>query len=140
MVEFKISSYQFPEKTQLQGEDSNWLNIYTNVHSNFGDWETVDPSLTTTEFNELVNWFKDLSQNKELQEPSLYFTEPNLEFSLVKNTQDSKQIRLTFSAESKPKSADVDKEYYVDFEFSNVDLSKIADELETELKKFPSRS
>lgn len=41
---------------------------------------------------------------------------------------------MVFSAESKPKSAKQDQEYFVQFKFINAELSKIADELESELK------
>ncbi len=135
-VELKIDGYQFPEQNKSQDESLSWLNIYVNVHSSFGNWEILDPSLTTTEFSELIKWFKDLSLNIKPGDSSLYFTEPNLEFTLLGSTLDLKNIRLIFNAESKPKLANEGQDYYVDFAFTNDELSKIADGLEVELKKY----
>lgn len=113
--------------------DSDWLKVYLNVKSEFGNWEVVDESLMLSEFKELISWFKDLSENKEIKYKNLYFTEPNLEFFLVENNNSSKKIRMIFSAESKPKSAKQDDQIFVDFDFSNDDLAKISSDLEKEL-------
>jgi len=99
-----------------------------------GNWHTVDPSLTILEFRDLVQWFRDLSLDKKVDYPELYFTEPNLEFDLIKDENGIKHIKMIFEAESKPKSAEDGKEYFMEFQFSNSELSKIADELESEIK------
>ncbi len=114
-------------------DDSEWLRIYIDVHSNLGNWHTVDESLMVSEFKELIKWFKDLSINDKVEYPELYFTEPNLEFHLLEDENGIKKIKMIFNAESKPKSATKDDQYFVEFEFSSADLSKIADDLEKEL-------
>lgn len=53
-VEFKITNYQFPDN-QEGDWDSNWLNIYLKVDSKFGKWQTIDPSLTTWEVQEIID-------------------------------------------------------------------------------------
>lgn len=113
--------------------DSDWLRVYLNVKSDFGNWETVDESLTVSEFKELIQWFKDLSENKEVVYKDLYFTEPNLEFSLKESNNYHKKIRIIFSAESRAKSAK-EEDIFIEFDFSNEDLFKIACNLEVELK------
>ena len=143
-VEFKIVNYQFPENNTPGDWDSNWLHIYIKVQSKFGNWQTVDPSLTTGEFKELVEWFRDLSENREVKYTDLIFTEPNLEFELKKKEENSKEIRIRFYLESRPQSAQKyplakDDQYYVDCIFTNHELGEISRHLEEELKKFPSR-
>ena len=137
-VELKITGYQFPDAKQ-DSLDSNWLNIFINVHSNLGNWQTVDPSLMASEFKELIQWFKDLSVNKGAEYHDLYFTEPNLGFDFVKSEDGIKYVKMIFSAESKPQSAKEYQDYFIDFQFSNEELNRIADELDNELKKSAMR-
>ncbi|MDP1884367.1 MAG: hypothetical protein Q8L10_03270 [Candidatus Moranbacteria bacterium] len=131
-VEIKLSDYQFPDKN---ARDDDWLNIYIDVKSDLGNWRNTDPSLTVSEFKELINWFKDLSFNKEVEYPELFFTEPNLGFEYIGDVANEKLIKIVFSAESKPTSVKNDQEYFVNFQFSNEELARIAHDLEIELKK-----
>ncbi len=133
-VELKITRYQFPNIKQ-EPQDSSWLNIFINVKSDQGNWQTVDPSLMVSEFKELIQWFRDLSNNKDEENKDLYFMEPNLGFELVKIKNGIKYIKIIFSAESKPKSAKEGNEYFVDFEYSNEELNQIADKLDGELNQ-----
>ena len=138
-VELKIMGYQFPEINTPGDWDSNWLSVYIDVHSKIDNWQTVDPSLTTSEVREIIKWFRDLSLNKEVEYAQLGFIEPNLEFNLIDKDSNLKHIKMIFNAESKPKSAREDEEYCVDFRLSNNDLAKAADELENGLEKYPER-
>jgi hypothetical protein len=52
-VELKITNYQFPEN-QDGDWDGNCLNIYLKVESKVGKWQTIDPSLTTWEVQEII--------------------------------------------------------------------------------------
>ncbi len=138
-VEFKINNYQFPENKIPGDYDSNWLNIYINVKSKIGNWEKIDPSILTSEFKGLIQWFKDLSSNI-YRMTDYSFMEPNLEFSCTEKSADSKTIKIIFSAESKaPSMKGVDEECFVDCIYINKELLEIAEELEKELIKFPSR-
>lgn len=138
-VELRITNYQYPEITAGDW-DGNWLNIYLNVKSKVGNWQTVDPSLTTWEVQTLINWFHDLSINKKPEYNDQEFTEPNLSFELL-NTFDSseKKFRIKFNLESKPKSATDDKDYFVDCLADNNELLKISADLKVELEKYPER-
>lgn len=138
-VEFIITNYQYPEIKE-GGWDGNWLNIYLKVKSNFGNWQTVDPSLTTWEVQGLINWFEKLSKNEKLENPERTFTELNLSFvflGLQDNT--SKLFRINFDLESRPESAIDDKEYYVDCIANNDELIIIMKDLRNELEKYPER-
>jgi hypothetical protein len=137
-VELKILGYEFPNETRDEW-DSNWLRIYLIVKSNLGSWQTVDSSLTTWEFKQLADWFKDLSENKEVEYSDMTFVEPNLAFELIERGEKTKTIQLRFDYESKPKSADSDKDYFINFQFTNDDLAKIATESRNEYDKFPVR-
>lgn len=139
MVELKILRYQFPDHNIAGDWDSNWLDIYLKVSSKLGRWETVHPSLTTFEIKEIISWFRDLSENRQVQYPELYFTEPNIEFQLKNSTQESKTIRIVFGLESRPQSAKDGQEYYMDCLLTNQQLAHASLQLENELKFFPER-
>ena|SRR5437867_2664518 len=82
-VELRILSYQYPDINIPGDYDSNWLRIYVKVQSKLGNWQTVDPALTTGEVRELITWFRDLSEGREVQYPELTFTEPCIAFLLM---------------------------------------------------------
>lgn len=138
-VELKITNYQFP--TSLDRDwDGNWLSIYLKVDSKVGKWQTLDPSLTTWEVQELIDWFNGLSNDSKPDLIDKEFTEPNLSFCLLSDFKLSKkQIRIKFDLECRPKSAVEDKEYFVDFELDNSELKRIASDLIAELRKYPIR-
>ncbi|MFZ1677209.1 MAG: hypothetical protein WBP41_04600 [Saprospiraceae bacterium] len=75
-VELRITGYQFSNFRNDHIEE-DWLNIYTEVKSNVGHWQTVDPSLTTLEFRELIDWFVTLSKNEKPEYSDMRFHEPN---------------------------------------------------------------
>ena len=137
-VEIKITNYQFPSETD--DDDKNWLNIYLKVKSDVGNWQTIDPSLTTWEVKEIIDWFNALSKDFVPKDLELSFIEPNLSFELFENGNDPlKLFRINFNLESRPKSATDDKEYFVDCLANNQELKRIADDLKTELEKYPER-
>ncbi|MGZ5247459.1 MAG: WapI family immunity protein, partial [Flavitalea sp.] len=130
-VELKILGYQY--ESDFDNEwDANWLRIYLKVESEFGFWQTVDSSLTTWEIRKILEWFNELSQNIIVEDYELTFIEPNLAFELLDINDEFKLIQIKFEAESKPKSAIAEEEYFVNFYFSNKDLSKIVSDLTLE--------
>ncbi|WP_394992200.1 hypothetical protein [Emticicia sp.] len=145
-VELEITGYEFPEISVAEFEsDDNWLNISLNVKSNFGNWSTVYPSLTTSDVEKLINWFDTLSKNVQSGRTCLSFIEPNLLFELFNEfNSDKKMIRINFDLEFRPPyvtliDLDFDKEYFVDICADNLELKKIAIELKKELDKYPDR-
>lgn len=138
-VELKIVNYEFPSKSN-DIWDNNWLNIYVKVSSEVGNWQTVDPSLTTWEMRELIDWFEALAQRSTVKLQQLSFTEPNLSFELLVG-ENNKLImfRIKFDLESKPQNATNNKEYIVDCSVDNRELKRIANDLKSELEKFPER-
>jgi hypothetical protein len=143
-VEIEITGYQFPEITVAESLSAdNWLNIALNVKSNFGNWSTVYPSMTTADVEKLINWFDKLSKNINPGRTFLSFIEPNLFFELFNEfDSDKKMIRINFDLEFRPPYItliDFDKEYFVDIRPNNLELKKIAIELKKELDKYPDR-
>lgn len=138
-VELKITNYQFPETTDRDW-DGNWLNIYLKVKSDLGHWQTIDPALTTWEVQEIIDWLTNLSENKEPEWKELRFTEPNLFLELINiPTDDIKRIRIKFGLEFKSQSAKENREYFIEIEADNQELSRLSAELKDELMKYPIR-
>jgi hypothetical protein len=138
-VDFRITNYQYPDNNDGDW-DSNWLNIYLAVKSKVGNWQTVDPSLTTWEVQGLINWFYAISKDDNLEYLNMFFTEPNLSFEFFEN-QDKAQKKsiIKFYLESRPKSATGDKEYFIDCIAGSKELKRLAFELKAELIKYPER-
>ncbi|WP_349664748.1 hypothetical protein IZU89_07480 [Cellulophaga lytica] len=139
IVELKITNYQFPKITNCE-YDSNWLLIYLNVKSDCGNWQTVDPSLLVGDVIEIIEWFEKISQNKTPKYECLDFIEPNLAFELIKAGMDFKTVRIKFDLESRPKSSDDKKDYFVDCKMDNSQLQKVIEGLKKELKPYPIRA
>ena len=138
-VELKITNYQFPENKDGDW-DGNWLNIYLKVDSKLGKWQTIDPSLTIWEVQEIIDWFDKLSADKEPEFRLMTFTEPNLSFELLNEpTNNTKLIRIKFDLECRPKSASDDKEYFVVISADKDELLTIKKGLKDELSKYPER-
>lgn len=138
-VELNILNYQFPD-TNDRHWDGNWLNVYLHVESNVGNWETVDPSMTTWELQELIDWFDTLARNARPTYNDMSFLEPNLSFELLNDvTADRKIIRVRFDFESRPQFALRGIEYFVDIDADNAELQRITNGLRNELNNYPVR-
>ena len=139
-VEMKIVNYEFSDYNNGDEYDINWLSVYLNVDSKVGKWQTIAPSLLTSELNEIKEWFYALSKNREIEYQILRFIEPNLSLELIYHRVSKlKKIRIRFDFESRPQSATDDKDYFVDIEADNKELRRIADDLKNEYEKYPER-
>src|SRR5690606_11333538 len=111
-----------------------------NVKSKVGNWQTVDPALTTWDVQRLIKWFEDISNNLQPENTDICFLEPNISFELLTSyDSEAKTIRIKFEFEFRPQSASSDKKYYVDFIADNNELKRIAADLKKELEKYPER-
>lgn len=138
-VEFKVMNYEFPNSTDKQ-EDGNWLVIYLKVDCQFGQWQAVHPSLLTWNIQELIDWFSDLSNNNSVKWTDQEFIEPNISFHLLNSyNADIKQIKIKFDLELRPKNANDEIEYFINFQADSMKLKEISNQLGEELKKFPER-
>ena len=138
-MELRITNYEFPA---LNGNrhDRNWLLIYLNVKSSFGDWKTTNACLLTWEVKELIKWFEDIANDAPIKYKELDFLEPNLSFEFMGSGKAGlKNFRLKFDLESRPQFADDAKEYFIDFVSDNLGLKQIAGSLSEEYSKFPEK-
>lgn len=139
-VELRIINYQYPDLTDGDW-DCNWLNIYLNVKSKLGHWQTVDPSLTTWDVQRLINWLEALSIGNQHCDSYQEFTEPNLSFELLnEKVSEIWMLRIKFDLESRPMTAKDDIDYFVDCIVDNDGFQRLADELKSELKNFPEKN
>jgi hypothetical protein len=137
-VEIKILGYEF-QKISNDEWDDNWLVIHINVKSTEKHWTATAPAITTFELKGLIDWIKNISNNKIEKYKKVDFTEPNISFELLNNfDSDVKQIKINFFLEFNPLS-NMDTEYFVELIATNEELKKYANELEDELKKYPER-
>ena len=138
-VELKITNYQYPD-INAGDWDGNWLNIYLDVKSIVGNWQKVDPALTTWDVLRLIKWFEDISNNLQPEYTDICFLEPNISFELLTPfDSETKTIRIKFELEFRPQAATDDKQYFVDFIADSNELKRIATDLKTELEKYPER-
>ena len=136
-VEIKIDSFDLDTEKERDNYNSTWLNIYLNVKSDFGDWQTTEPILLPWEFKNIIKWLTDLANNN-VTKSVLQFIEPNLSFHLIDNDKDLKKIQIVFTLESKPPLADEKIKYFVDCLLTNDELLEKATELKGELDKYPA--
>ena len=139
-IELNIINYQYPDYIdELYDQfDSNWLIVNIKVLSNFGIWEATDPALLTRDFQQMINWFDNLSKNNEPNTTELIFTEPSFLLFLENSHDDMfKKIRIQFEMEFKFKGYDQD--CFIEIHANNEELARISNELRKELSKFPAR-
>lgn len=135
--QFKISNYEFPD-TNDRSYDGNWLMIDINVKKDSLEWSRRDPSILSWELKEIVEWFYDLSNDKEPEREDLGFVEPNLRFRYEKNNNKTK-VLIYFWIELLPDNWDKKNKCFIEFELTNEELYSIGKMFEEELKKFPIR-
>jgi hypothetical protein len=139
-IELNIINYQYPDHIDelYHQYNSNWLIINVKVLSNFGDWEATDPALLTFDFEEMIEWFDNLSNNIEPKDDELIFTEPSFLLFLENSYEDDiKKIKIELDLELRIKG--FSPECYVEIHANNEELEQISNELRKELSKFPTR-
>ncbi len=136
--QFKIANYEFPD-TNDRSYDGNWLMIDINVKKDDLKWSRRDPSILSWELKEIVEWFYDLSKDKEPEQKDLGFVEPNLSFKYKKNGNNKTKIFIYFWIELLPDNWDKKNKCFVEFELTNEELYNIGKMFEEELKKCPIR-
>ena len=139
-IELNIINYQFPDHIdELYDQyDSNWLIVNVKVQSNFGNWEATDPALLTFDFEEMIEWFDNLSNNIEPKDDELIFTEPSFLLFLENSYEDDiKKIKIELDLELRIKG--FSPECYVEIHANNDELEQISMDLRNELSKFPKK-
>jgi hypothetical protein len=147
-VELKIVDYEFPDivvdkEDHNWFKDSNWLIIYINVKSKKLCWNATAPVLNIFDVRYIIDWFKDISNNK-ITEKEIDFIESELSFDLLSNFDSTiKKIKINFMDMFNPSWTNDNliyrQKYSLKFEATNEELRVYAQNLEQELEKYPER-
>jgi hypothetical protein len=137
----KIEGYQYPE---LLNEywDSNWLHINIAINHPKGNWMATDPSLTTFEIKRLSKWLEDVyHQTNKIS--SCGFTEPYIEFEIIKNKRSQNFLRIYLERMYLPTwgtSKGIGfKSFWIEFPLDEINLLDASKDLNLELESFPQR-
>jgi hypothetical protein len=157
LVDLSVTGYQFPQRvaTSARDWDANWLCVHGNVTQADGkSWAFKDPCLTTWEGQALANWLREaaagivpvspIGLGEAAEERLLFFTEPNLAFSVESRARDHVGVRVHFSLEALPpwlcgpQQPDI-FDFVILLRLSLSDLADAADAWARDLAKYPER-
>ena len=149
------TGYQFGRGAAPPGEwDANWLLVRGEVRTSTGEsWTFDDPCLTTWDCVELHGWLRAASRGEVAPTDTpteddglLWFTEPNVAFSIAETSGQTLVLRVHLSLESAPGRPDVDPgppldlyEYVVPLRVLRAELRDAADEWQTDIAPYPAR-
>lgn len=136
-LEFKIIGYELPENPGPSYE-ANFLYIVLNVKTISGNWQTDNCALSTTDVEQIIDWFHCLAQNTVVIR-DLKFVEQGISFEYVKNADGQVQFRILLHSECIPKNMESFQTYTIDFKMNKKELEVIHDNLQKELNAFPTR-
>jgi hypothetical protein len=141
-LELLIGGYQFPAGADNKW-DSNWLNITIDVLNERGSWTNTDPSLLTSDVEDLADWLESVAEDRA-ESSEITFLEPNISFGLCSRSGDNLTLRVWFELESRPTWApsDVagDRDLWVDLDVGSDDVRRAAHDLRDQLHGFPPRA
>ena len=152
-ISLTVLGYEFPEEDQGAFDSSNWLVIAGIVHRDGLRWTFQEPSLLVSEGLELGSWMLKVanrgiptshSDQEDGTFPDLWFTEPNLAFSVASGTDPLIGLRVHLSLESGPpieaeaKGAGI-YEYFMVLVMNADQLRRAAEDWRAELIPFPVR-
>jgi hypothetical protein len=137
-VRLTIIGYEFPE---VKEDSANWLLVKVEAKVAKGEWEAIDPCLLTYEVELLAQWL-DSVRLGDSGKKAIYFTEPNLEFSLCEYPKKGKclQIRLGYECSPPWLSKLSLRGLRINFPISELDLEKEILSLRQQLSHFPQRT
>lgn len=136
-LELQVLGYQFPD--EKSDWDPNWLIVAGSITHPRGSWRFTDPCLTTFELEQLAKWFEDAAQGKPNPAEG-YFTEPCLEFRLVRGPQLA--IEVILAHECAPPWLTGDERlggFALQFPIPPMDPMELARAARKFLVKFPER-
>ena len=147
-----VLGYEFPNNHDGIF-DSNWLIIDGAVQHGGLHWRFREPSLLVDEGIRLLSWLVEVGDGEAQPEapdtthriwPDLYFTEPNLAFSVGSRTGPLVELRVHLSLESGPPVQDAKDrldiyQYFVNLQMDTDAVKKAAEDWSIELEPFPVR-
>lgn len=150
-----VLDYEFPNRedtggipTEQQLEemggrdyDANWLNIGFECYDKKYEWKAVDPCLLSWELEDLMDWFVNLAEDRDVENaaPQMAFTEPC--FGILQKRLDENNFKLRFvlAYETAPPEEYHNGEYFMDFVLSRQELADIANNIAMAAAAFPER-
>jgi hypothetical protein len=153
-VELTPVAYEFPDHRSSGLErdwDANWLMIRGEVrHPDGSEWTFTDPCLTTWEARELGDWLTAVARGhvtpavRATGRVDLFFTEPNLTFSLTGADERQCELAVHFSLEALPPwlqrpSRPGIFDYAVTLTITRDDLTEAVQTWRQQLHQFPIR-
>lgn len=152
-VALKPTAYQFGPEAAPPGDfDVDWLRVRGEVRTAAGaSWTFHDPCLTTWDCTDLLAWLRAASQGTvaPTDAPSeeaglLWFTEPNLAFSIAEADEAALVVRVHLSLESAPPRPENGEalelyEYAVPLRMTKAELAAAADEWTQDIALYPAR-
>jgi hypothetical protein len=137
----KIEGYQYPELL-TEYWDSNWLYINIVINHPKGNSTATDPSLTTFEIKQLSNWLEAV-YHRTNKMSSCGFTEPYIEFEIIKNKRNQETLRIYLERKYLPtwgSSKGIgSKSFWIEFPTNEINLLVASKELQLQLENFPQR-
>jgi hypothetical protein len=137
----QIVGYEFPDIEPRNHDqfDSNWLLIRTTATTPEGTWTVKEPSLLTSEIQELIDWFDSIAT--PTVDPILRFTEPNISFYLTASPTSQPTLHVHLAAESRPPwSRNTSQDTILTFPLSELDPAAVTQSLRSQLAQFPPRN
>jgi hypothetical protein len=152
-VELAVTGYQFGNRQSTSSDvdwDANWLMIRGKAWDGSQSWEFDDPCMTTWEARELASWLRGLGNGHPAtvaaakpEEVTLWFTEPNLMFTLSETSQGITTVDVYFNAESRPPRGSNDEDeglgHRVRLTIPQADIAEPVGGWEQALTHFPVR-
>lgn len=136
----KPVGYQF-QKLNGDAYDDNWLRILIDYKSPKGNRKTVESALLVIEGKELVETLQSWVDGK-VSPDVIEFIEPNLNFRLIRNCEDSLHLAVIVSQEYLPivkLSVDPSDELIIEIHQTKSEFMKFVQALKQELSEFPDR-
>ena len=149
-LRLSVAGYQFPEMpgSGTRDWDENWLFIAGEVRSGDLAWTFRDPCMATWEARELLAWMRQVADGTVRPgdgpgSGDLWWVEPNLRFSLERQTETGATVLVFLSQESSPPGADQEVRFgeghRVALELTLEAIARAADQWAVELAAFPQR-
>jgi hypothetical protein len=133
ILSFHIIGYEHPKITD--GIDSNWLNLNIKIKGKGINIDKTDPSLQSSELNELIRWFIKLIIGK--LEPNQYWSPLEDTFTFEYGGRKENIYLIRFYP--KQKFSPLTPYFQLEFLYSDKELSLLIKSLRKYEKKFPLR-
>jgi hypothetical protein len=154
-VRIDVLDYEFPNRDDIGGvpspqqlermggkdEDANWLNLQFDCSDSKYAWKVQDPSMSTYDMKDLLDWFVVLSEGNadSMIAPYITFTDATVTIFQQPAGADMRLIRFIFAYDVLPEDEMAHGEYIIDFVLNRGEIAQIATDIAEAMAKFPIR-